>query len=245
MTVIRWSFQIFRVKNIHPSFSYVHLSFGGSGWGLELIPVWQVARQSQGRNKQVDNHSRSIHTHRQCTIANSPNLHIDPWTVGGSRRKKRANWEHTNSTETGPSQLVGLNPDLSCCVAVNTRLTNCPLWEIGVGNVLHNYTSSRLCAPVIWRHVSVHLMNVNTILPILLIAPLCSQACSCGVCLLIQQQQTKWATCQHATVSCSVDLREMARYASVHDSDLTWRNFLTFIVIWLIVSIKIWTIATS
>lgn len=97
----------------------------------------------------------------------------------------------------------------------------------------------------IYGHVSVHLMNVNTILPILLIAPLCSQACSCGVCLLIQQQQTKWATCQHATVSCSVDLREMARFASVHDSDLTWRNFLTFIVIWLIVSIKIWTIATS
>lgn len=52
----------------------------------------------------------------------------------------------------------------------------------------------------IYGHVSVHLMKVNTILPILLIAPLCSQACSCGVCLLIQQQQTKWATCQHATI---------------------------------------------
>lgn len=52
----------------------------------------------------------------------------------------------------------------------------------------------------IYGHVSVHLMNVNTMLPVLIIAPLCSQACSCGVCLLIQQQQTKGATLKHATV---------------------------------------------
>ena len=29
--------------------------------------------------------------------------------------------------------------------------------------MLHNCTSSRLCAPVIWCHVSVHLMNVNNV----------------------------------------------------------------------------------